>query len=271
MPILAYMIGALFMKITMIFTTSEFAIVIAARFVSVICNTLTVIMVIKIAEKLFKGAYRWLFVCFIAFLPQFAFLGSYINNDSLALFSISVIIYGWILGIENKWNLKACITLAVGVGICALSYYNAYGYILFSVIFFVFSLWMMNRDMKEIFKKGLLISAIFLLIAGWWFIRNAVIYQGDFLGLKTEEEYSEKYAMLEFKPSERKTPQNEGNSLFHMLFEDDWLKWTYCSFIGLFGYMNIITSGKIYISYFITFVIAFIGCLYRDKKTAILS
>ena len=72
-------------------------------------------------------------------LPQLLFIGSYINNDSLALFSISIIIYSWLKGLESSWNVKSCITLSVGLALCALSYYNAYGYILTSVILFIAS------------------------------------------------------------------------------------------------------------------------------------
>ena len=112
-PILAYMISSVFMRIVMLFTTNEFAILVGARFTSVLFGTLTVWMAMKIGEKLFQGMYRWLFVVLIACLPQFAFLGSYLNNDSLALFSISVIIYAWLIGKEQKWNLKSCILLSV--------------------------------------------------------------------------------------------------------------------------------------------------------------
>jgi len=266
MPILAYIVSAIFMKIAMLFTQNNFTILVAARFASVLFNTITVIMVIKIAEKLFKGIYRWLFICMIAFLPQFAFLGTYINCDSLAIASISIIVYAWILGIENKWDIKSCILLAVGIGICALSYYNAYGYILFSIVFFITTLWYQKHSVKEIIKKGLIISLISLAIAGWWFVRNAIIYDGDFLGLTTENEYSEKYAMDEFKPSKRETPQNGGMSLLYMLFNYGWLENTFCSFIGMFGAMNIGIPHIIYIGYMLLFVIAFVGFILKIKE-----
>lgn len=225
-------------------------------------------MTIKISEKLFKGIYKWLFVIMIAFLPQFAFLGSYINNDSLALFSISMIIYSWIFAYENKWNVKSCILLGTGIGICALSYYNAYGYILFSIIFFIASNIFLNNkfDFKDILKKGVIIAGIAFLIAGWWFIRNAIIYNGDFLGLSTETEYSEMYAKPEFKPSARKTPKREGKSLWQMISSMHWARMTYRSFIGLFGYMSILIPLFIYRDYFILFVIGFIGFLFGFKE-----
>ena len=91
-PIFTYMIGAVFMKIISIFTTHQFALVMAARLVSTISMTLVIYFTIKISQKFFKGIYKYLFIVFIAFQPITAFLASYINNDSTALLATTVII-----------------------------------------------------------------------------------------------------------------------------------------------------------------------------------
>ncbi len=44
------------------------------------------------------------------------------------------------------------------------------------------------------FKRGLLITAVVAVLAGWWFVRNYIIYDGDFLARKTMHEYAIKYA-----------------------------------------------------------------------------
>ena len=192
-------------------------------------------------------------------LPQVLFLGSYINNDSLALLSIAMIIYAWILGIEDRWKIKTCVLLAVGIGLCALSYYNAYGYILTSMIIFVVYYIINKLDYKELIKKGLLISIITLAICGWWFIRSYIIYDGDFLGMTTTEEYAEKYAIPELKPSNRKTPSNTGASLYKMLIEDEWIQQTVESFIAIYGGMEIRMSLNTYTVFLFLFMIGFVG------------
>lgn len=35
---------------------------------------------------------------------------------------------------------------------------------------------------KFLFSRGLVIAGITILLAGWWFVRNYVIYDGDILG-----------------------------------------------------------------------------------------
>ena len=266
-PILTYMICAVFVKIASIFTTQQFALVVAARLVSTISMTLTIYFVIKIANKLFKdkGIYKYLFIVFIAFQPITAFLASYINNDSTAILAISMIIYLWILGLESNWKTKHCILLGGAVGFCALTYYNAYGYILCSVLICLSSAVLNKMDAKEIAKKALIVASVAFAVAGWWFVRNAIIYDGDILGTKTQNEYGDKYALEQYKPSVRKTPENSNESILHMLNEDAWAKTTVKSFVGIFGYQSILMSNKIYYSYLSLWLIGGLGCLLKFK------
>ena len=266
-PILTYMICAVFVKIASIFTTQQFALVVAARLVSTISMTFTIYFVIKIANKLFKdkGIYKYLFIVFIAFQPITAFLASYINNDSTAILAISMIIYLWILGLESNWKTKHCILLGGAVGFCALTYYNAYGYILCSVLICLSSAVLNKMDAKEIAKKALIVASVAFAVAGWWFVRNAIIYDGDILGTKTQNEYGDKYALEQYKPSVRKTPENSNESIWHMLNEDAWAKTTVKSFVGIFGYQRILMSNKIYYSYLSLWLIGGLGCLLKFK------
>ena len=266
-PILTYMICAVFVKIASIFTTQQFVLVVAARLVSTISMTLTIYFVIKIANKLFKdkGIYKYLFIVFIAFQPITAFLASYINNDSTAILAISMIIYLWILGLESNWKTKHCILLGGAVGFCALTYYNAYGYILCSVLICLSSAVLNKMGTKEIAKKALIVASVAFAVAGWWFVRNAIIYDGDILGTKTQNEYGNKYALEQYKPSLRKTPENSNESIWHMLDEDAWANTTAKSFVGIFGYHSILMSNKIYYSYLGLWLIGGLGCLLKFK------
>lgn len=271
-PILSYIIAGLFIKIASLFTSDLHIFYIAARLVSVFCITGMSIFNIKIGEKLFKNNYyKWFFIILSCMLPQVIFLGSYINNDSLALFSISIIIYSWLKGLESKWNIKSCISLSIGLAICALSYYNAYGYILTSAILFIAS-YFINRpenkkiDIKNMIKKGIIIVGITFLLCGWWFIRSAIIYNGDFLGLKTTEEYAEKYAVEELKPSHRDTPQNTHTTLKYMLIDRQWIKSTVRSFIAVFGTMKIAMGTKFYLLYLSVFAVGIIGYALKFYK-----
>lgn len=264
-PILTYMIGAIFMKVASIFSTEQFTLLIAARLVSTISMTFVVYFAIKISQKLFKGIYKYLFIAFIAFQPIIAFLASYINNDSTALLASTIIIYLWILGLENNWKTKHCILLGITIGFCLLTYYNAYGYILCSIIICLISTISNKMKTKEIVQKALIVMCVAFLIAGWWFIRNAIIYDGDFMGMQAQNECGDKYAMDGYKPSERITVQNQNKTIIDMLINEKWLIITIKGFVGVFGYNSIIMSNKIYMAYFLLWLIGIVGCLIKFK------
>ena len=246
MPILSYIISAVFMRLFDIFSTDPFSLIVSARLVSVLCITAYAFMCIKISEKLFKGIYKWVFVAFATLLPQLLYLGSYINNDALAQLSISIIIYSWIIGLEKDWNWKSCIILGVGIGLCSMSYYNAYGYMLTSVILYFVSGFVKKMNTKEFLKKGFAIAGIAILIGGWWFLRSYILYDVDIFAIKIQREYGQEYALEAFKPTNRKTPANQGYSFEYMLKDLNWVGTTKASFIGLFGYMDTFMKGGFY-------------------------
>ena len=191
-------------------------------------------------------------------MPQLLYLGSYINNDSLALLSISIIVYSWIIGFESNWSWKSCILLGIGIGICSLSYYNAYGYILCSIIIYIASCFIKKIKFKEFLKKGLLIALIAFLIGGWWFIRSFIIYDGDFLGLNSSRECGEKYALDFLKPSKRETPSKRQMGWRLMVFKSGWTRTSVLSFIGVFGGMTEKMSLPVYLFYFISLLLGMI-------------
>lgn len=269
-PLLSYIISAVFLKIVYLFTEDAQSLYIAVRFTSVLCITGMTAMVIRIGHLLFeKRNSRWVFIILTTLLPQVLYLGSYLNNDSFALLTISIIIYAWIRGMREYWDVKSCVLLAVGIGLCALSYYNAYGYILCSIPLFFFSYRKSGKAREStirMWKMAGLIAGIAFLIAGWWFIRNAVIYQGDFLGLTTSNQYAEKYAQAAFKPSLRPNPNHLGWSFYEMLISNYWIKVSMTSFVGLLGTEGLPMLGKVYRAIWAVILLGYAGMVVRMIK-----
>ncbi|MBP5512431.1 hypothetical protein J6X90_03525 [Candidatus Saccharibacteria bacterium] len=261
-PITSQIISGFIMHTVTLFTWSWHIVMFSVRSVSVLWLVVYAIFVLKISKKLFKAdIYRTLFVLSATLIPQVLYMGGYINNDSMGLATIAMIIYGWLLGIENKWNYKSCIFLGISIGLCALSYYNAYGYMLMSVVLFFAINIARKARVREILKKGVVISVIAILIAGWWFARSAMLYNGDIFGLKSSREYGEQYALEEYKPSNRTTPAKQGVGLKDMLLQSNWTESTRRSFYGNFGYMNHPMNYELYEMYEIFTGIGLIGGL----------
>jgi len=269
LPYISQILGALFFRIARYFALSPHALLYAARLPSVLFSVGTVFFTYKIGQKLFSEKAARLLTIMVSMWPEYAMIASYINNDSFALFTVSIITYSWICGIQSNWNWRSCILLAVGVGLCLLSYYIAFGFILLSAILWFWSVLSRqeNREASKPFlKKAVFMLVIVIGIAGWWYIRNAYIYNGDFLGLNTRYALGEKYAIEELKPSNRNTYLNHGKSVVDMLRETPWVRITLKSFIAVFGYMNIEVNSKVYEFYAALVAIGIIGAAARAVK-----
>ena len=248
-PILDYMIAAVFMKLVSFITTASFALLMAARFVNILLGLGTVWLALDMGKRLFDRRKAWIFAAFVGLLPGSLFVFTYVNCDALAVFSTAVIVYAWVRYLTEGWTYKNCIILAVGVAVCALSYYNAYGFILCSIFFFGITLFMeakKNGSYAGFAKKGLLVCAIVLILAAWWFIRNAILYDGDFLGMNASSICAEKYAKPAYKPSQKQTPQMAGYTFWDMLNQGfpksegfSWVELVSESFVGRFGNMDV--------------------------------
>lgn len=247
-PITSYIIGAVFGKIAALFSAAEMAPVIGARLVNVIFGTLTGFLCLRIGKRMMKPGAAWLFATMVCFLPGAVFIHSYVNMDSIAVCSTAWILLCWCKALQNGWSGKLCVELGLALSVCALSYYNAYGFALCTIFYFCISMLVCREkrwDWKALVKYGLLITAVVLVCAGWWFVRNAILYDGDFLGRNASSMYGELYAVEELKPSNIMTPKKMGQSIWDMLFwvpgewNYNWLSTVVVSFIGTFGYMDI--------------------------------
>lgn len=257
-PILPYIFGGYLMKLVGLFTTGDKALLMAARLINVLIGMGFYWYVLQISKKLFrKGIFRVFFTALLALLPQLLYLFVYVNTDGIAMLSSAMLICYWLEGLESHWDRRSCTRLAVGVSVCALSYFNAYGYALFSIVLFVVSLTVQyaKRGIKEcmqmILKRGSYITVLVFVMAGWWFIQCAILYDGDFLGMKIQDQYAEIYAQEDFKPSVKKSLKEQEVPLTQMLVNEEeggmeWIRTTWRSFIGYFGYYKYALGLDIY-------------------------
>lgn len=274
---LCNILGYFFMLLVSPFTQDALYLVFASRMVSVLAGVGTVYFVIKAANLLFDSSAKWLMIVLTAFIPQFAFLSSYVNNDILAVFGTSIIFYVWIYVLKNRWNYRIATLLVMGLSVCALSYYYSYAWILISVVFCIVTYFKQNpRDYRGFFKLGGYVVAFTLVLVSYLFVRHLVLY-GDLLGMSTGQIYGELHAAPGMKPSERFSLSEQGVSLGDMLFKDpyNWIASTVTSFFAVFGYMaypaptSVIDFYKIiFFLGIIAFVAFFARKLIKKKKLA---
>lgn len=259
-PYLAAIISAFFMKIIRHFTWSEKLLLLAMRLCSCCSIAACCFFSMRLGNKTFKERnYSILYAVLICFLPQVLFIGMYHNNDSLSLAAVSMILYYMVDGRDSGWRLKSCLGFAISLSVGLLSYYTIYGWILIAGLFFIITILRSDDPdkWKKLILKGGLIAGICILLTGWFFVRNAVLHHSDFLGIKSEADmrtYAEEqgleviYDYVSF--------HDTGYSLREFLSyqNHEFLRWTFQSFIGVFGYMIYHLPDGIYRLYHLLFL-----------------
>ena len=261
---LPYFLNVLFMKLVSLFTLNSNAIWVAARFTSVLSGLGIAYFSICITKRITNMPTRWFFIIPMSLTPQIVFISSYINLDSFSLFTVVFLIYIWLVGMQNNWNIRSCIWFGIGLGLCLVSYQFAYPFVLGS--FFLYCVWHIVHRKQVTFKRfilhGLIIVGVVFLVSGWYFIRNAYLYNGDIFAINASKPYAEMYAAQEQKPSFKHTYRVQGYSVPGMLKNSNWVDMTLKSVFYILGGMNWLAPQIVYKCLKIAVVLAIIGCLY---------
>lgn len=275
-PILPYMIQGYAMRLVGCFTQTTDALLYTARMVNLLFGLIMALFVLLLSREWFSDRrIQYLFAFLVTFLPQSIFLHTYVNTDSCCMMSIAILLYGLTRGIKNHFPLSSCICLSIGIILCALSYYNAYGFILSCILLFT-AFYLHRRSSgqsvqlsfswRPFLKKGLFISVLVLLGIAWWFIRSYLLYDGDILGLKSRDLCASLYAIPSLHPDTRVTFQNQGYTVWQMLKESDFINLSILSFIGIYGPMTIVTSLWVYRFYKLLFPAGLFLCILLNGR-----
>ena len=260
-PILTYMIEGFLLKILSPLSLSFDIKLIIARYVNVIFGLIGAFFTIKLSKLIFDDEQAaYLFSLSVILLPQNIFIYTYVNTDGLGLMSVIIMIYAIIRGYRYDFDRSSLIALAVSISLCLLSYYNCYGYILMAFIAFILY-FAVNRSYKQMFAKGLPIALSVLVLSGWWFIRNCILYGGDIFALNARRECAQATGNILWLENMANTYQAQGYSLYEMVFETDYYTLVWKSFIAMFGPMAIPTHHYVYMGFKYLAVICLLSLL----------
>lgn len=269
-PYLPSIIGAAFMKLCSLFTKDEGALLIACRMVNTFAIAFTVLFAVRAGDKHFLHKYSvYIFTAFISFMPSVLFVSGYLNNDCMSLMSAVMILDACLTGESSGWTYRSCLYIALAASLCALTYYFGYGWILFAIGYYFISITRKTRSLpkdearKEIIRKTAFIAAGCIIFAGWYFIRNIIIYDGDMLGRAQASKCAEMYAAQGHVIHEA-VPGREMGSAEYIY---QWVIFSAASFIGLFGNMDIFLPFKVYKICYILMIIGIAAAVFYRKKT----
>lgn len=216
------------------------------RWFSLFLACLTLLFVYGIARMVFPLSRTlpiWA-VVIVAAIPQFDFISATVSNDNMVIVVSTATIF-WLGRMLTKFRSTKItrldlLILGMLLGLAALSKLQGLGLIPLSALVIAGIAWR-QRDRRFLIESLVLFAVPVLLIAGWWYWRNHVLY-GEWLGVN----------QLLTINGLRYTPQTLGN-----LWGE--LRGVRYSFWGLFGWFSILLPTFVYPVLDIVTVVALTG------------
>ncbi len=172
------------------------------RWLSLALAAGTLVLVYRLAAMTFPGSATLplLALALVASLPQFVFISASLSNDNAVIFTSTAAVW-WLANLSPRPPLLGgeggpvsagpggrlsprlnwrWLVLGVLLGLAALSKLQGLGVLLLAGLVTTWLAWR-SRDARLLGRAALWAGAPVLAIAGWWYIRNFLLY-GDPLG-----------------------------------------------------------------------------------------
>lgn len=149
-----------------------------ARGLSVILGALTVLFTYGIGLEVLprRPGLALAAAAIVAFTPMFLFISGSVNNDNL-LVTLSTIAFWLLLRLLRRPPTPAGWALLGGViGLAALTKVSALGLLPMAALALAWLAWR-RRDWKLFLWGGTCVAGTAVLVAGWWYVRNWLLYR----------------------------------------------------------------------------------------------
>lgn len=163
----------------------------------------------------------------LAVNPMFLFISSAVNNDNLVTALAAVVIYLLLLTLRDGFAFRRSLLMAFLIAMATLTKLS--GLVLVPVVA-ITAIWIgyRDRDWRGLFALGFMMASIWALLAGWWYVRNIILYN-ELFGTH----------MMVQVAGERPEPFTFATALA----EFEGFRW---SFWGVFGLFNIIVPFQLF-------------------------
>lgn len=151
-----------------------------SRLVNVAVGTAVIYLTWLIGRTIWpqKPALAWGGAAIVAFNPMFLFMAGAINNDIMAALAGAAVTLGCVRllhddkGLSPRWG----IVLGTLFGLALMSKFNLAAIALLVETAVCWVAWRKKQGWSLWLRVNLLIAVFTLLIAGWWFVRNQILY-----------------------------------------------------------------------------------------------
>jgi len=214
------------------------------RWLSALMAIGTVCFTMRIGWLLFP-AQRWVGLlagALVGFNPQFVFISAAAMNDNLLILAATLILWQTLRALQQPDQATRWVGLGVLLAIATLSKINGVLFVSVVGIATLFSL-VQHRSARLWVMHMVWVGVPLVILAGWWFVRNAVLY-GELLGTAVHEQ--------RYSAAMRALPLNVDGYL-NVLNIQNW------SFWGAFGWLTVGVPQRT--PYTVAWVFVLVGAL----------
>jgi len=212
------------------------------RYVSLLFGVVTIAATYFLAREVFRGteAVALAAAVLTAFNPQFIFTSAAVNNDILLTALCSLAVLFSVLIVSRGPSTRRYVALGIAVGLASATKLTGAG--LLAVVLVLTLVVARRHSAKEAIRGGLMVVGLVLLLAGWWYLRNWLLYQ-DLTG------------MIRFLEA-LGTASDRNLTVAKFLGELEGFR---LSFWAIFGWFNVLADTWVYRFYDVLVVLGVVG------------
>ncbi len=158
------------------------------RWMTVLIGATTVWVTYRLGREVFpdRPALALGAATIVAFIPQFLYLSGAVANDVPAALCGAAVLWACVRLLRNGPGLRADLTLGILYGLALLTKFHLLALLAVIELAYVLAV-CRTRNWRAFLRANLIVLGMALLIAGWWFWRNWVLY-GDPTGMSKVNE-----------------------------------------------------------------------------------
>lgn len=233
------------------FLLPMFDVALSERFGSVIMGLIAIFASFKVGQIFYRehSFLQCALPLCLTFHPQFVFVNTYCNNDSSAVAYASLLLLFCFKMVMSGPSVRFCIISGIFCALIALSKYSALALLPVAGFALASAAWIHGLKFSQFAMRATLMGLTAGLVSAPVFVRNFLVFDGDFLGTQTmRKTWGETYS--------RSTVQM---SFWQVVKQSVWWQQVYTSFWAVFGYQSRYIPTAFYGSYLVTIILALAG------------
>lgn len=160
----------------------------AAAFLSLLASVATVWLTWRLARELVSEDLALAAAAVVALWPQQTYLATRLNNDLPANALWALCLWLWAHGLREGPSVRLGVWTGVALGCALLTKQTSLALVPLALLAAALQAWATRRPREALAALGATLG-VAVLIAGWWFVRNQIVYGGLFAEAAFDERF----------------------------------------------------------------------------------